>query len=768
MRLIKRAFRGFSGSSRGRRIALAFAPVGLLAMLVASLMLPASGASMGLLAALASAAILVLCVSALVNVQALGERDSLVARLRVSEERLSLGFEGINAGLWDWDLVTDRAYYSSYLYRQLGYRDGDLAMDTAEFNALVHPADLARVRESIIGHLKHRSVYDIEYRLRMVDGAYLWCRGRGTAIRDESGRATRIVGCIFDISDLKRAEARVATERSLSDATLASIDDGVIRLDTQANVTYCNGAAERMLGRTAGQVHLRSLFDVCEIYDDRSGDVVTSQCLKNRAADADDVERHLSVARPDGSLLPVACSVSTMRDTEGESMGTVMVLRDASMARKHAAELEYQATHDHLTGLLNRREFERRLAGLLAQGASREQAVMFLDLDQFKVVNDTCGHAAGDEMIRHVSAVLQQRLTRDDILARLGGDEFGVVLPQSGIDHALKVAEDLRLAVTQLRLPWDQRALTTGVSIGVVGVDATLPSAWDIMKAADVACYMAKEKGRNRVHRYSVEDQLQSATHTQMEWVARVKAALDHDRFCLYAQQIKSLKPDASGEESHVELLLRMVDESGALIAPARFIGAAERFNLMPLVDRWVIAHAFDAIAQGQLAASVWSINLSGASLGDESLLAYIVQQQRRCGIRFEQVCFEITETAVITNLSKAIALMESLRALGCRFALDDFGVGMSSFNYLKTLPVDYLKIDGSFVRGITSSELDRTIVQSIHQVAHAAGKATIAEFVESEAIIGRLSGIGIDYVQGYCVGLPEPLPGRPSVAMVA
>ncbi|WP_321913407.1 EAL domain-containing protein [Paraburkholderia sp. J11-2] len=748
MRLITRAVNWLTKGNRRGRIVAVLVPAWVSAVAAAVLAQHSRAAIAWLVIVLACTTVLLLRVF-----------QRLAAHLRLSEERLSLGFEGINAGLWDWDLVSDRAYYSRYLYQQLGYGDGALPMDTRAFNALVHPADLLRLRETIVNHLKHDSLYDVEYRLRMADGQYLWCRGRGKAIRDESGRATRIVGCLFDISGLKRAEAAAAKEKSLTEATLASIDDGVIRLDNAASVTYCNAAAERMLGRPSRDIYRKPLFDVCDLYDERSGNIVTAQYLHNRAAVADDAQRRLSVTRPDGSLLPVACSVATIRDDEEEMLGTVMVLRDASTERQHAAELEYQATHDHLTGLLNRREFERRLSGLLENAGARPHAVMFLDLDQFKVVNDTCGHAAGDELIRSVGGALQQQLRTAHILARLGGDEFGVVLPECCIDDALRVAEDLREAVTVIRLPWDQRLLTTGVSIGVVDVDATQTSTWDVMKAADVACYMAKEKGRNRVHRYCLEDQLQSTTHMQMEWVARVKAALEHDQFRLYAQQIKSLKEGPAGEEVHVELLLRMVDESGGVIAPAYFIGAAERFNLMPLVDRWVIGRAFEAIAAGHLAANVWSINLSGASLGDDDLLAYIVQQQQRCGIRFESVCFEITETAVITNLSKAIALMESLRALGCRFALDDFGSGMSSFTYLKRLPVDYLKIDGSFVRGIASSDLDRTIVQSIHQVAHAAGKATIAEFVESEAIIGRLSGIGIDYAQGFCVGLPQPLP---------
>jgi EAL domain-containing protein (putative c-di-GMP-specific phosphodiesterase class I) len=342
------------------------------------------------------------------------------------------------------------------------------------------------------------------------------------------------------------------------------------------------------------------------------------------------------------------------------------------------------------------------------------------------------------------------------MLARLGGDEFGVVLPHCGIGDAALIAENLRRSVARIRIPWSERMLTTGVSIGLVAIGPTLASTKEAMKAADVACYMAKENGRNRVHVFSADDRDVSAANTQMEWVSRIKAALDHDRFCLYAQQIASLGPDA--DDTHIELLLRMNDDAGNVVMPATFIGAAERYNLMPAVDRWVIANAFSALANAAHPARTWSINLSGASLSDEQLFDYIVLQRRRHGIALNRVCFEITETAAITHLPKAIVFIDRLRALGCRFALDDFGSGMSSFSYLKHLNVDYLKIDGSFVKGILVSESDRAIVQSINQVAHATGKKTIAEFAENADVIACLADIGVDYVQGYGVDMPHPL----------
>ncbi|MFC0399826.1 EAL domain-containing protein [Paraburkholderia rhizosphaerae] len=566
----------------------------------------------------------------------------------------------------------------------------------------------------------------------------------------------------------ERLEDELRNSEKLAEVTLASIGDAVIRTDEAARVTYCNAIAERMLGRPLAQMKLQPFDAICELRDEGTGTRIAhgAECTRVQCTQAHDgAQPAYYIVRPDGSRVEVDYAATTLRDGDGNAIGMVTVLYDASAERKHAAQLLYQATHDELTDLLNRREFERRLANVLAHGTDgvAGYAVMFLDLDQFKIVNDTCGHAAGDELIRHVGATLRTCLSDQDVLARLGGDEFGVVLPHCAIADALQIANRLCDAIATIRMPWSERTLTTGASIGLVSSCARLASLKEVMKAADVACYMAKENGRNRVHLFSLDDQALSATNTQMEWVARVKAALDEELLCLYAQRIDPVlhgtEADAQrAHDTHIEVLLRMKDASGALVPPAGFVEAAERFNLMPAVDRWVIAHAFAALANGWHAARTWSINLSGASLVDEHLFDYIVAQQRCHGISFDRVCFEITETAAITNLQKATALIGRLRALGCRFALDDFGTGMSSFEYLKHLHVDYLKIDGSFIQDILHSAPDRAIVQSINQVAHATGKRTIAEFADGLAIVECLADIGVDFVQGYGIGVPEPL----------
>jgi len=724
----------------------------------------ARGTRKALILALSASCLLLAGVFTLFIRRSFAQREQLDAQLHLSEERLGLGFEGINAGLWDFDFERDRVYYSPQLYEQLGYRVGELSLDGLGSFSLIHPDDLPLARVALRDHLTSDAVFDVEIRLRMGHGGYLWCRAHGKALRNAKGRAFRMVGCVFDVSDRKRAEASAREEKELAQITLDSIGDGVIRTDDGGRVTYCNAMAEQILGRSAIEMHAQPFESVCVLGDDARSERV-AHCagpLTPQHAFNSGATQNLYVARPDGSRLPVSYSATNMRDTKGNAIGTVVVLRDVSAERQHAATLAYQAAHDELTDLFNRREFEHRINRMLEQSTSSnlEYAVLFLDLDQFKIVNDTCGHEAGDELIRHVSATLKGCLREDDMLARLGGDEFGVVLQDCATQEALRVADCLRLAVENIHLPWFDVFLTTGVSIGVVTGATNLKSSKEIMKAADVACYVAKEKGRNRVHRFSHDDQESSAAHSQMVWASRVKATLAHDRFCLYAQKIVPLGLQQVEERRgiHVELLLRMKDETGAIVPPSHFIGAAERFNLMPAIDRWVIDRAFSIIAANAHENGTWSINLSGESVGDERIFDYITDQQQRWGISLERVCFEITETAAITNLHRVAALINRLRALGCRFALDDFGTGMSSFNYLKHLSIDYLKIDGSFVRGIENCSLDRSIVRSITQVAHEAGKLVIAEFAENQAIIECLREMGVDYAQGYGVGLPEPI----------
>lgn len=430
--------------------------------------------------------------------------------------------------------------------------------------------------------------------------------------------------------------------------------------------------------------------------------------------------------------------------------------------REFVERLSWQASHDALTGLVNRREFETRLGTVLDKLSRQpsEHSLMFLDLDQFKVVNDTCGHAAGDQLLKQTSTLLHETLGASGLLARLGGDEFGVLLENCDASSAIGVAERLRLAVQELRFVWNGCAFSISASVGLVHV-AEADAMEETLRSADMACYMAKEKGRNRVQVYHPSDAELVERVGEMAWVQRIKNGLDEQRFCLFAQEIRSLNGDEP-DRSCVELLLRLHDEDGKLVQPGSFIPAAERYGLMPLIDRWVVRNAFALLASRlnssePVKLSSCAINLSGATFSDDDFIDYMRRQFDLCRIPPGMICFEITETSAIANLPSAKRFIQALKKLGCRFSLDDFGTGMSSFSYLKHLPVDYIKIDGSFVTEMLNSKVDRAMVETIVHIARVMGKLSVAEFVENNEILQALREIGVDYAQGYAIGKPAP-----------
>jgi len=422
-------------------------------------------------------------------------------------------------------------------------------------------------------------------------------------------------------------------------------------------------------------------------------------------------------------------------------------------------KLIYQAKHDALTGLVNRREFEHRVERLLVtvKQDKDEHALCFMDLDQFKVVNDTCGHVAGDELLRQLGSVLQNTVRHRDTLARLGGDEFGVLMEHCSLDDAHRVAISLQKAIQSYQFLWEERSFKVGVSMGLVPITSVTINLTELLKDADAACYMAKDKGRNCIHLYHTEDTEIAQRHGEMQWVVKINQALEEDMFCLYAQAIVPL--DGSAEQ-HYELLLRMVDSKGKIIPPGAFLPAAERYDLIEKLDTWVIENAFSLLTANPLflkQVHFISINLSGQSLAKQEFLTFIISELDKSGIDAEKICFEITETSAISNLNSARKFISTLKGLGCQFALDDFGSGLSSFAYLKNLPVDYLKIDGMFVKDIVDDPIDHAMVKSINEIGHVMGMQTIAEFVENDEIKAMLREIGVDYAQGYGIGKPQP-----------
>lgn len=554
-------------------------------------------------------------------------------------------------------------------------------------------------------------------------------------------------------------------EKERAQVTLASIGDGVITTDVEGSIVYMNPAAENLThwkNHQASGLPLAALFNLLDENDQKDSSTLIEHILSGKLSGSS--EHSKLIQRLDGSTVCVAL-VGSPIFTDGKVSGTVLVLHDMTQERQYIANLSWQATHDALTGLANRREFEYRLELALNDLARQpsQHSVMYLDLDQFKLVNDTSGHAAGDELLRHICTLLQQGLREGDTLARLGGDEFGILLEHCPPDVAENIANGLRQTIQSLNFVWKGRPFVSTVSVGLVHISQVPTTLEASLRSADMACYMAKEKGRNRVQVYHADDSEVSVRFGEMAWIQRLHVALDENRFCLYAQQIAPLGSKGEHDGGHIEILIRLHDEGGQIILPDSFIPAAERYGLMTSIDRWVVRNVFSVVARcieedrhrGPMA--VCAINLSGASIGDEAFLDYIKQQFKAFAIPPSLICFEITETSAISNLGSAIRFINELKALGCQFSLDDFCAGMSSFAYLKHLPVDYLKIDGGFVLDMLDNPINRAMVEVINHIGHVMGKRTIAEFVETPQIELALREIGVDYAQGYLIERPQP-----------
>ncbi|MEM7355969.1 MAG: EAL domain-containing protein [Acidobacteriota bacterium] len=471
-----------------------------------------------------------------------------------------------------------------------------------------------------------------------------------------------------------------------------------------------------------------------------------------------------------GELVSEVESGSVSPVVEGdERLRQVLIERQRAeeIARELSEKLSFQASHDALTGLLNRYEFEHRLRQLLADASENrhEHALCYMDLDQFKIINDACGHPAGDELLRQLGHLMRENVFQRDIVARLGGDEFGVLLEHCSLARAKKVAANLLRQIADFRFLWEGKSFSIGASIGLVPIVESSGGVPDVLRVADSACYVAKDEGRNRIRTYRTDDAELVRRSGEMRWVNRIRLALEENRFQLDYQPIVGMGGARNGSEESgfFELLLRMQDEAGRRIPPDNFMPAAERYHLATQIDTWVLRSAFEWLTQHPETVQrirQCSINLSGQSLADLDFLRFVLRQLEEKAIPPERICFEITETAAIANLAQATHFIRTLRTLGCRFALDDFGTGFSSFAYLKNLPVDYLKIDGMFVIDMTRDRFDQAVVRSIVEIAKVTGKQTIAESVENTAVLNRLKRVGVDFAQGNGIARPQPLEG--------
>ena len=590
------------------------------------------------------------------------------------------------------------------------------------------------------------------------DGHIIWVSTSAHYHYDNDGKIDGVEGVTRDITELKLAEASLFEEKERAQITLRSIGDGVITVDINGNVLYLNPYAEQMLGSSldaAFKKPLDSLLYFTDAVTKIKLDSPVLRCLKKEGVI---ISEHIHAVRNDGAHFAVKLTVSPMRDHAGAVKGVVMVMHDVSEMWKMAQQLSYQATHDSLTGLINRREFDQQLNHALQRCIKTgcEHTLCYMDLDQFKIVNDTCGHTAGDRLLKQLSQVLVSHVRDNDIFARLGGDEFGLLLENCPLEKAEPIVEKIRKTVKEFRFAWKEKNFELGVSIGMVPVTSGSASVTELLSEADAACYVAKNLGRNRVHKYQYGDSEMVRHKSEMQWVNRIQLALQEGRLISYCQEIRPLDESAI---SYSEILVRMLDEKGEIVLPGAFIPAAERYDLMSKIDCWVIRDVFFHMRNVAAPSNMhYTINLSGQSVGDHNVLQHIIDNMQENNIDPSKICFEITETAAVANLDSARIFIDQLHGLGCKFALDDFGSGLSSFAYLKNLNVDFLKIDGSFVRDIDHDPVDYAMVASIHRIGHLMGMKTIAEFVEDDEILERLKEIGVDYVQGFNVDIPRPL----------
>jgi diguanylate cyclase (GGDEF)-like protein/PAS domain S-box-containing protein len=689
------------------------------------------------------------------------ERLRVARHLNKLEERNALSLPSANDGMWDFDVENNTVFFSPRWRKMLGFDEHDPEMHP-DWRRLVHPDDMARVQALIRDHIAGKTpMFESVHRMRHCKGDWRWVVSRAKARVDPTGRLRRLVGVEFDITERKLYEDALFKEKESAQITLQSIGDGVITTDHHLTVEYLNPVAEELTGWSFPEAQGRHIDEIFKGFHEE-----TCEPLENPLSVAIRRARAIKSVRPtllikrDGNEMYIESTASPIRDGSGAVSGGVLVFHDVSESRELNRKLSYHASHDVLTGLANRREFEAKLERALRSAKARETsyALCHIDLDQFKIINDTFGHVAGDALLNQVGTLLKNKIRWRDTLARLGGDEFGVLLESCSSDEAAVMAEKLRETIGNFKFVWEDRTFRVGCSIGVVPITSDSEDVPALLSSADSACAIAKESGRNRIHSYGDNEVDVMRRRKDMQWAAQINNALEESRFELFRMKIQPLQKSEPG--AHYELLLRMRDKKGQIVSPADFIKAAERYGITPQIDRWVIETALrwlvsEADERERLA--LCSINLSGQSITDAKFLPFVQQQIGNSGIDGSKICFEITETAAVHSYAQANRFMAALRKeYGCKFALDDFGTGLSSFGYLKEFPVDFLKIDGSFVKGILRDPIDKEMVRSINEIGHLTGKLTIAEFAENAEIISELTRLGVDYAQGYGVDSPQ------------
>jgi diguanylate cyclase (GGDEF)-like protein/PAS domain S-box-containing protein len=679
--------------------------------------------------------------------------------LRRSRRRLEQAQAIANMGSWEWDIRTNKVSWSDELYRIYGLEPGEFGATFEGYLERVHADDREHVQATISRALADHRSFVFEERIVQPNGKVRLLESQGEVQTDSESQVVRMIGVCHDVTDRRAAEgaAREAQERFRSafehgpvGIALVDVSDGKRGRYLEVNRAICeiSGYPEEELLTTSRQAltHPEDAEAEQSLFDQLLAGEIPSYSVENRTL------------RPDGEWTWTAVNTSLVRDDAGDPLYAIIQVQDVSERKRFEGQLQYLADHDPLTGLFNRRRFEAELSRQVAFNSryGPTGAVLVVDLDHFKYVNDTLGHAIGDEMIARVGSLLRERLRETDVVARLGGDEFAVLLPSADEEQARLVGEDIVKAVRGQSVKVSKERslrLTACVGIALFGQDYDVGHEAALVNA-DIAMYEAKEAGRDRCVLLDATEGPQTEMRARLTWSERIRTALEHDGFQLYQQPILDIREN---EVTHHELLVRLPGDSGELIPPGTFLYIAEQFGLIQAIDRWVVTQAIGLIERlhGEGNTITLSVNLSGASMTDASLLELVERQLQATGIDPHALIFEVTETAAIVNIEKARRFAERLGELGCAFALDDFGAGFGSFYYLKHLPFDYLKIDGDFIRQLPASKADQLTVKAIVQIAHGLGKRTVAEFVGDDATLALLGRFGVDYAQGYFTGRP-------------
>jgi diguanylate cyclase (GGDEF)-like protein/PAS domain S-box-containing protein len=628
---------------------------------------------------------------------------------------------------------------------------------------LLRPAYRAVMRKHVAASADaEEPLAPFEVQLISTDEQGLWAELHSRRIT--FGGEPALLTVARDITHRKSLETSLGRGKLQARITLESIGEGVITTDRNGTIDYMNEAAEQLIGGTRSSGIGKHLLDLISLVDeiDRSslGDPV-AKCLSERRR-VNLGRRAFLLSKQSDRQFSTELTASPIRGPEGQVAGCVVIFHDVSELRGLAREMSYQASHDALTGLVNRVEFERRLETALdtARGEGLGHVVCYLDLDRFKIVNDTGGHIAGDNLLREIGALLKQRVRDSDTVARVGGDEFAMLLAGCPLDKARQIAEDVVRSVAEHRFAWQDRTFDVGVSVGLVEVGKDSGSAESVLSAADSACYVAKQQGRGRTHVYSTRDEITARERGEIQWLQRLQRALKENGFELYVQPIVAMGGRARSGPA-AEVLLRMRDESGAAILPVHFLASAERYQLMSHIDRWVVQTALAAIAGGAPHLPVGrtcNINLSAQTLGDDDFLEFVVDVLDHTGVSPERICFEVRESAVVGQIDQAQRFINVLHGIGCRFALDNFGSGIGSFANLKNLSLDYVKIDGTYTRNLETDGVNREMIAAMVKLARTLDFQVVAEQVEDQGSFEALRDLGVDFVQGYAVEKPRPL----------